>query len=66
MAKTKQESSGPGNFLKGVRSEFKKIIWPTKQEAIKYTVIVIIACIIVSIIVYLLDLVFANLLSLIV
>ena len=66
MAKTKVEKSGAGDFLKGVKAEFKKVIWPTKEETLKYTFIVILMSMIVSIIVYLLDLIFASLLNLIV
>lgn len=29
------------NFLLEVRSEMRKVVWPTKQETIKYTVAVI-------------------------
>lgn len=29
------------NFLKDVRVEMKKVTWPTRQEAINYTIVVI-------------------------
>ena len=29
------------NFLKEVRIELKKVTWPTRQETIKYTLLVI-------------------------
>lgn len=66
MANIKEDKRSAGDYFKGVKSEFKKIIWPTKKETVKYTAIVIAASIIVSVVVYLLDLVFANLLNLIV
>lgn len=30
-----------GNFLKEVRLEIKKVNWPTRQETLRYTLIVI-------------------------
>jgi len=30
-----------GNFLKEVRQELKKVTWPTRQETIKYSLVVI-------------------------
>jgi len=38
------------NFFKEVGSEIKKITWPTRQETIKYTLIVIGVSVIVAII----------------
>lgn len=66
MANIKEDKKSASGYFKGVKSEFKKIIWPTKEETVKYTAIVIAASIIISVVVYLLDLVFANLLNLIV
>lgn len=66
MANIRQEKSGLGGYLKGVKSELKKIIWPTKEETLKYTGVVIVTSVLVSIIVYALDLIFASLLNLIV
>lgn len=34
-------TTNPVVFLKEVRSELSKVIWPTRQETIKLTVIVI-------------------------
>lgn len=66
MANIRQEKSGIGGYFKGVKSEFKKIVWPTKEETLKYTGVVIATSVIVSLIVYALDLIFASLLNLIV
>jgi preprotein translocase subunit SecE len=30
-----------GTFLKEVRQELKKVTWPTRQETVKYTIIVV-------------------------
>ncbi|WBW49777.1 preprotein translocase subunit SecE [Peptoniphilus equinus] len=34
-----------GRYFRGVKSEFKKVIWPTKKEIINYSLIVIVAII---------------------
>ncbi len=36
-------------FLKEVRQEVKKVTWPTKQETMRYSLMVIIASLIVAI-----------------
>ena len=43
------------SFFKGVKNEFKKIIWPNKDTLIKETIAVIIISIIVGIIIAILD-----------
>ncbi len=50
-------------FLKEVRTELKKVTWPTKEEAIKYTIIVISASIVVAIILGGFDLIFMEMLE---
>lgn len=42
-------------YFRGVRSELKKVIWPTKAELLNYTAVVTALSAVVSIIVYLLD-----------
>ncbi len=54
-----------GGFLKGVRSEFKKVHWPTKQEAVQYTVTVLVIASIVALISYGLDVIFSWIVSLV-
>lgn len=44
------------SYLKGVRTEMKKVTWPTKKELFNYTVTVLVFSICFSILVYLLDL----------
>lgn len=36
------------NYLKEVRFEMKKVSWPTKREALRYTLIVIFVALIVA------------------
>lgn len=45
-----------GAYFRGVRSELKKVIWPTKKELLNYTAVVTVLSAVVSIVVYVLDL----------
>ena len=59
--KKKKES---GRFLQGVKTEMKKVIWPTRQELINYTVMVIVATLVVMAIIAVSDAGFAELFQL--
>ena len=50
-------------FLKEVRLEMKKVNWPTKQETIRYTFIVIGVSVVVAIFLGSLDLIFRALIN---
>lgn len=54
----------PIDFLKETRVELQKVIWPTRQETTRLTVIVIIVTIIVGFFVVGVDFVLAALLKL--
>lgn len=56
--KKKKES---GRFLQGVKTEMRKVIWPTRKELINYTVMVIVVTLIVMAIIAVSDAVFARL-----
>ena len=49
-------------FLKEVRLEIKKVNWPTKEQTIRYTLIVIGVMVVVAIYLGGLDFIFRNLL----
>ncbi|MFR0902438.1 MAG: preprotein translocase subunit SecE [Anaerovoracaceae bacterium] len=44
MAKEKKQRASFGEFLKGVKTEMKKVVWPTKKEMVSYTAVVIMTC----------------------
>ena len=50
-------------FFKSVNREFKKITWPTKNETLNYSLLVIIVSVITGVLIWLLDIVFGNLLG---
>ena len=57
--------SGPGvtflKFLAAAMIELRKVVWPTKQETIQTTMVVIVAVIIVGILMFFIDYILATL-----
>lgn len=54
------------NFIKEAKKEFKKIKWPTKKEALRYTTIVIIITLVVASYLGTLDIIFSRILNLLI
>jgi len=54
------------NYFKGVKSELKKVNWPTRKELANYTIVVLVTVGVMTIVIWGLDLVFENLVGLIV
>ncbi|MBO4992096.1 MAG: preprotein translocase subunit SecE [Firmicutes bacterium] len=54
---------GMGAFWKGVRTELKKVVWPTKKELKNYTIVVIAVCCAFALGFWILDTVFLKLLE---
>lgn len=50
------------SFFKGVKSEFKKITWPTREELVKNTIVVLVFCIFIALFVWIIDLGLSKLL----
>ena len=53
------------NYFKGLKSEIKKVSWPTRKELVKHTLVVIAACVFMALLIWLLDTGFHGLFSLI-
>lgn len=43
------------SFFKGVKSEFKKVIWPTKETLVRETVAVVVTSVILGLIIAIVD-----------
>lgn len=41
---SKGKSGGIRAYFRGIKTELKKVIWPTKKELISYTGIVLLTC----------------------
>jgi preprotein translocase subunit SecE len=52
-----------GNFLKDVRSELKKVTWPSRTEVYSTTIVVIAATIFFGFYLFLMDIVFSWLIG---
>jgi len=55
MANTTTEKAPKKSWFKGMKSEFKKIVWPDKESIAKQSVAVISITAILGIIIYVLD-----------
>lgn len=53
-----------GNYFKSLKSEFKKIVWPTKRDIVRDTIVVLVLIAIVGAFIVVLDYAFAALLGL--
>ncbi len=58
-AKTKKSGNKITKFFKEVKSELKKVTWPSKKQVIKNTLVVIAAVVIIGIVIWVLDLLFS-------
>ena len=57
----KEKKEQKNNFMKELKSELKKVTWPSKKELISNTVTVIVITLIVAAIVFVLDFAFEKL-----
>lgn len=39
-----EKKGGWGEYFRGVKLETKKVVWPTRQELISYTIVVLFTC----------------------
>jgi preprotein translocase subunit SecE len=61
-ANTSVKKSGRmSGYFKGVKAELKKVTWPTRKELTTYTIVVIVAVTLMTLVVWGLDVIFHNL-----
>ena len=56
----KEKNANKNSGLKGIKTELKKVTWPTPKELVNKTIAVIVSVLIVALIVFVLDVVFKN------
>lgn len=56
-----RERTSPGQFMREVRQELKKVAWPTRSEVLNYTVVVLVATAFLIAITFAFDYVFGEL-----
>ncbi len=61
MAEKKQ--NGIVKYFKGVKSEFKKVTWPSFKQILNNTTTVIVSVIVVGLFIFVLDYAFSNVLK---
>jgi preprotein translocase subunit SecE len=53
------------DYLKNVYLELRKVTWPTRNELVSSTVVVIIVSVFVAVVIFILDMVFTSILGLV-
>ena len=56
-----EQRVGARQFVREVRSELRKVAWPTREETINYSLVVLVTLVIVTLFVFGVDWVFSNL-----
>lgn len=64
--KAQQANSAWSRFFKETKMEMKKVIWPTKNQMVNYTIATIVSVVLVSFLIVAVDFVFAGLSKLLV
>lgn len=54
-AKARESASKKNSFFAGLKAEFNKVIWPTKDTVVKQTTAVVVVSVILGIVISLLD-----------
>jgi preprotein translocase subunit SecE len=59
-AKPKEQRTGTRQFVKEVRAELRKVVWPTKSETINYSIIVLVTLVFFTSLIFCIDWVFSE------
>lgn len=59
-APTKRERTKPRQFVKEVIAELKKVAWPSRQEVVAYSIVVLVSSIIIAALIFGMDYVFTQ------
>lgn len=59
--RAKEQRTGPREFAREVRSELRKVAWPTRSETINYSIITAITLVLFTLLIFGLDWVFSEL-----
>lgn len=54
------ERTSPGQFLREVRAELRKVAWPTREETINYSIVVLVTIVFMGALIYGLDWLFST------
>jgi len=56
----KEQRTPPTQYVREVRGELRKVAWPTRQEVIRYSIIVLLTIVVLTTMIFALDYVFAK------
>ncbi len=56
----RRKRTPPKEFMKQVRAELRKVAWPTRKELLGYTMVVLVAVVVLTSLVFALDLGFSK------
>lgn len=59
-AGAKRERTSPRQFFKEVVAELRKVAWPTRQEVVGYSIVVLVSVIVIAAIIFAMDLAFTK------
>ncbi|HXF56450.1 MAG TPA: preprotein translocase subunit SecE [Actinomycetota bacterium] len=60
VAVERRRRTPPTQFLKEVRQELRKVVWPSRQEVVAYATVVLVTVVVLTALVFGLDWAFAN------
>ena len=63
MAEKEKKQNGIAKYFKGVKSEFKKVTWPSFKQIVNNTGTVIASVIVIGLFIFVLDYAFSNVLK---
>ena len=56
----KRERTKPLQFIKEVIAELKKVAWPTRQEVVAYSIVVVVATVVIATLIFGMDFAFTK------
>ena len=56
----KEERASPAQYVREVRGELRKVAWPTRDEVVKYSIVVLVALVLVTAMILGLDWLFTE------
>jgi preprotein translocase subunit SecE len=59
-APAKRERTKPRQFVKEVVAELQKVAWPTRQEVVSYSVVVVVSVIVIAALIFVMDFFFTK------
>lgn len=57
ISRLRNTQKGISKFLREIRSELKRVIWPSREQLVNNTLTVLLACLVVGIIIWVADVV---------